>query len=93
VTIPILSPVIFFNFVIGIIGSFQVFTNSFIMTRGGPQDATLFTVLYLYRNGFEYFRMGYASTIAWLLFWIIVFFTLIQFKFANRWVYSEGAPE
>jgi multiple sugar transport system permease protein len=93
VTIPMISPVVFFNFVIGIIGSFQVFTSAFIMTRGGPQDATLFTVLYLYRNGFEYFRMGYASTIAWLLFWIIVFFTVIQFRLADRWVYSEGASD
>jgi multiple sugar transport system permease protein len=90
ITLPMLSPIIFFNLVIGIIGSFQVFTSAFIMTGGGPQDATLFTVLYLYRNGFEYFRMGYASTIAWLLFWIIVFFTIIQFVLARRWVYYEG---
>ncbi len=86
-----ISPVIFFNLVVGIIGSFQVFTSAFIMTGGGPQDATLFTVLYLYRNGFEYFKMGYAATIAWLLFWIIVFFTIIQFRLASRWVYYEGS--
>lgn len=91
ITLPMLSPIIFFNLVIGIIGSFQVFTSAFIMTGGGPQDATLFTVLYLYRNGFEYFRMGYASTIAWMLFWIIVFFTIVQFILARRWVYYEGA--
>lgn len=90
VTVPIISPVIFFNLIIGIIGSFQVFTSAFIMTRGGPQDSTLFFVLYIYRNAFEYFRMGYAATLAWLLFLIIMVFTAIQFFFANRWVYYEG---
>jgi multiple sugar transport system permease protein len=90
ITIPMISPIIFFNLVVGIIGSFQVFTTAFIMTQGGPQDATLFTVLYLYRNGFQYFKMGYASTIAWMLFFIIVFFTVLQFRLANRWVYTEG---
>jgi multiple sugar transport system permease protein len=90
VTVPIISPVIFFNLIIGIIGSFQVFTSAFIMTRGGPQDSTLFLVLYIYRNAFEYFRMGYAATLAWLLFLIIMIFTAIQFFFANRWVYYEG---
>jgi multiple sugar transport system permease protein len=90
VTVPLVSPVVFFNLVIGIIGSFQVFTASFIMTSGGPQDSTLFMVLYIYRNAFEYFRMGYAATLAWVLFWIIMAFTAIQFRFANRWVYYEG---
>jgi multiple sugar transport system permease protein len=90
ITLPMLSPVIFFNLVVGIIGSFQIFTAAYIMTAGGPQDATLFTVLYLYRNGFEYFKMGYAATIAWVLFAIILFFTIIQFRLANRWVYYEG---
>lgn len=90
VTIPIISPIIFFNLIIGIIGSFQVFTAAFIMTDGGPQDATLFLVLYLYRNAFELFRMGYAAALAWVLFLIILFFTAIQFIFANRWVYYEG---
>lgn len=90
VTIPIISPIIFFNMIIGIIGSFQVFTSAFIMTDGGPQDSTLFMVLYLYRNAFELFRMGYAAALAWLLFLIIMAFTGIQFFFANRWVYYEG---
>jgi multiple sugar transport system permease protein len=90
VTVPIISPVLFFNLVIGLIGSFQVFTSAFIMTRGGPQDSTLFMVLYIYRNGFEYFRMGYAATLSWLLFLIIMLLTAIQFRFANRWVYYEA---
>ncbi len=87
VTIPIISPIIFFNLIIGIIGSFQVFTSAFIMTKGGPQDSTLFMVLYIYRNAFELFKMGYAAALAWILFVIIMFFTAIQFFFANRWVY------
>ncbi len=90
VTIPIISPIIFFNLIIGIIGSFQVFTSAFIMTKGGPQDSTLFMVLYIYRNAFELFKMGYAAALAWILFIIIMFFTAIQFFFANRWVYYEG---
>ena len=90
VTVPIISPIIFFNMIIGIIASFQVFTTVFIMTRGGPQDATRFFVLYLYDNAFEYFKMGYAASLAWILFLIIMAFTGIQFFFANRWVYYEG---
>ncbi len=90
VTIPIISPIIFFNMIIGIIASFQVFTTVFIMTDGGPQNATLFMVLYIYRNAFELFRMGYAASLAWILFLIIMAFTAIQFFFANRWVYYEG---
>ena len=76
--------------IIGIIASFQVFTTVFIMTDGGPQNATLFMVLYIYRNAFELFRMGYAASLAWILFLIIMAFTAIQFFFANRWVYYEG---
>ena len=89
VTIPLLSPTIFFNLIIGIIGSFQVFTSSFIMTKGGPQDATLFLVLYIYENGFQWFRMGYAATISWFLFMIVLIFTLLQLKFARNWVHYE----
>lgn len=92
ITIPMISSITFFNMVVGIIASFQVFTTAFIMTSGGPQNATLFLVLYLYRNGFQYFKMGYASAIAWMLFVIIVAFTVLQFRLASRWVYEEGAP-
>ncbi len=90
ITVPVVSPVIFFNLVMGIIGSFQVFTSSFIMTGGGPQNATLFMVLYIYRNAFQYFRMGYAAALAWVLFLIIMAFTVLQFAVAGRWVYYEG---
>lgn len=90
VTLPLLSPTIFFNLVIGIIGSFQVFTVAYIATNGGPQNATLFYVLYLYRNAFQYFKMGYASALAWVLFLIILVFTLMQFRLAKRFVYYEA---
>lgn len=89
ITLPMLSPTIFFNLVIGIIGSFQVFTTAFIATEGGPQNATLFYVLYLWRNGFDYFKMGYGSALAWVLFLIVLILTLIQFKVARRLVYYE----
>jgi multiple sugar transport system permease protein len=93
VTLPMLSPVILFNLVLGIIGSFQVFTNAFLMTNGGPQHSTLFTVLYLYRLGFEQFRMGFASALAWLLFVIILIFTLLQLRLSDAWVYYEGGDQ
>lgn len=90
ITLPLLSPSIFFVVVTGIIGSFQVFTTSYIMTGGGPANASLFYVLYLYRNAFEYFKMGYASALAWILFIIIITLTFLQFKLAGRWVYYGG---
>jgi multiple sugar transport system permease protein len=90
VTLPMLSPVILFNLIIGIVGSFQVFTNAFLMTQGGPQNSTLFSVLYLYRLGFEQFNMGPASALAWLLFAIIMMFTIVQLRLSDAWVYYEG---
>ncbi len=90
ITVPVISPIFFFNLIIGVIGSFQVFTNAFIMTRGGPQDATLFLILYIYQNAFQFFRMGYAATIAWVLFVIIMLVTVVQFRFARTWVYYEA---
>ncbi|MDE0077451.1 MAG: sugar ABC transporter permease [Caldilineaceae bacterium] len=90
VTIPMLTPVIFFNLVLGIIGSFQIFTAGFLMTNGSPQHSTLFYVLYLYRSAFEDLQFGYASALAWVLFLIVVFFTLIQFRLSGRWVYYEN---
>ncbi|GAC1551574.1 MAG: sugar ABC transporter permease [Herpetosiphon sp.] len=90
VTLPMLSPVILFNVILGIIGSFQIFTGAFLLTNGGPQNSTLFAVLYVYRLAFEQFQMGYASAFAWLLFVIILVFTLIQFRLSKSWVYYEG---
>jgi multiple sugar transport system permease protein len=90
VTIPLLSPVILFNMVIGVIGSFQIFTSAYLLTNGGPNNATLFSVLYLFRLGFEQFQMGYAAAFAWLIFAVILVFTLIQLKLSTRWTYYEG---
>lgn len=92
VTVPMISPVIFFNMIVTIIGAFQIFDQVYIMTngKGGPSNATLVYVLYLYRNGFEYFKMGYASALALILFLIILGITAFQFTAARRWVYYEG---
>lgn len=90
ITLPMLSPTIFFNLILSIIGSFQVFTNVFIMTNGGPGNASLMFVLYIYRNGFQNFRMGYASVLSWILFCIVIVMTLIQFKLSRQWVFYEG---
>jgi len=92
ITIPMLSPTLFFLIVIGFIGSFQIFTQAYVMTdgTGGPLDATLFYVFYLYRQGFVYFSMGYASAMAWLLVIIIAFVSFIQFKLSSKWVHYGG---
>ncbi len=89
ITLPMLSPTLFFNLVIGLIASFQVFTQAYVMTGGGPENATQFLVLYIYATGFQSFQMGYAATLAWLLFCIIGLFTVVQFKLAGRWVFYE----
>ena len=90
VTLPMISPVIFFNFIIGIIASFQVFTNSFVITKGGPANSTLFFVLYLYRHAFENFKMGYAAALGMILFVIIMSLTIISFRLSNQLVFYEG---
>lgn len=90
VTIPMMTPSIFLTLILGIIGSFQVFTAALVATEGGPGYATTFVLLHLYYNAFRYFRMGYASAIGWVLFVIIMAFTAVQFRLASRWVYYEG---
>ena len=90
VTVPLMTPLIFYNMVIAIINSFQTFVPSLIMTDGGPQNETLFVVLNIYRNGFQFFNMGYASVLAWELFIIVVGFTIAQFYVSNKWVYYEA---
>jgi multiple sugar transport system permease protein len=89
ITIPLMTPTIFFNLLMGIIGSFQVFTAAFIMTEGGPLKSTLFYMLHLYNNAFRYFKMGYASAMAVVLFFIILALTLIVNRTSDRWVYYE----
>ena len=84
-----LSPTIFFQLIVGFIFSMQIFTEAFIMTNGGPADASLFYLLYLYRTAFQYFDMGYASALAWVLFVVILVLTIILFKTGKSWVYYE----
>lgn len=89
VTLPMLSPTLFFNFITLTIGSFQVFTQAYIMTGGGPVHSTLFYVLYLFQTAFESLRMGYASAMAWILFFVIVGVSLFQLAVSRRLVYYE----
>ncbi len=89
VTFPLLTPALFFSLITGVIGSWQVFTQALVMTNGGPNDSTNFFMFWLYNNAFTYIRMGYASALAWILFFIIMIFTVIQLQ-ANRFVYYEG---
>jgi multiple sugar transport system permease protein len=89
VTIPMMSPVIFFNFVLGIIGALQIFTQAYIITDGGPQNATRFYTLLIYQRGFRDFKMGYASAMAWVLFGIILLLSLLVFRSFGRMVYYE----
>ncbi|MDA8219882.1 MAG: sugar ABC transporter permease [Dehalococcoidales bacterium] len=89
VTIPMITPVILFNAIIDIISSFQVFAYAFIMTKGGPNDATLFYVVYIYRQAFGFFNMGYASALSAILFIVIMIFTLILMRTSDRWVQYE----
>ena len=90
VTIPMISPVILFNVIMGLIGTFQYFTQAYIMTGGGPADATLFYALYLYNSAFRFFKMGYASAMAWLMFLVIFGLTVLTFSLSSRWVYYGG---
>ncbi len=89
ITLPLLSPIIFFNLVLQIINAFQTFTQAYVVSNGtgGPADSTLFYTLYLYQRGFVQFQMGYAAAMAWLLVVIIAAFTAINFYFSKRWVF------
>ncbi|NLJ68649.1 MAG: sugar ABC transporter permease [Firmicutes bacterium] len=90
ITLPMISPVILFHVIMALFGAFQVFTPAYIMTAGGPANSTLFYVLYLYRNAFNYGKMGYASAMAWLLFILALITTLIVMKTSARFVYYQG---
>ena len=89
VTLPMLTPTVFFHLITTVIGSFQIFTYAYVLTGGGPADSTLFYVLYLSRLGFEYFKMGYASAFAWVLFVVVLLLTILQFAAGRHWVYYE----
>jgi multiple sugar transport system permease protein len=90
VTLPMMTPTIFFNLIMSLIGTFQVFSEAYVMTEGGPNNKTLFYVFYLYRTAFKETKMGYASALAWLLFLIIMVLTVIVFLTSKKWVYYEG---
>lgn len=90
VTVPMTTPVILFNLIMGFIGAFQEFTIPWLLTQGGPMNSTEFYAIHLYRNAFEYLRMGKASAMAWVLFLIIIFFSVILFRTSARWVYYGG---
>ncbi|RYG26426.1 sugar ABC transporter permease, partial [bacterium] len=91
VTLPLLSPVLFFNVVMGVIGAFQVFTQAYAMTGGGPNNASRFYALYLFQTAFEQFKLGKASAMAWVLFLILLVITGLQFYGSRKWVYYERA--
>ncbi|MEQ7011418.1 sugar ABC transporter permease [Actinopolymorpha sp. B17G11] len=91
VTLPMMTPTIFYNLVTGVIGTFQVFNQAYVMTQGGPNNASLFYIYYLYRTAFTESAMGYASALAWVLFMIIMVITFLLFQNARRWVYYEMA--
>jgi multiple sugar transport system permease protein len=90
ITIPQLTPYIFFNMIMGTIGSLQTFESVYVMTGGGPVDSTMVPVLYLFNNAFAYFKMGYASAMAWFIFVLILAMTMVQIRLAPRWVHYEG---
>lgn len=87
ITIPLMTPTIFFTLVMNLVGAFQAFNNAFIMTAGGPNNATLLYMLHLYTNAFSYFRMGYASALAVMLFVVVFGVTVIVYRTSDRWVY------
>jgi multiple sugar transport system permease protein len=87
------TPVILFNLVMAFIGGFQTFTLPWLLTQGGPNNATEFFAVFLYRNAFRYLRMGKANALAWMMFIVIVAFTVILFKSSGRWVYYAGESD
>lgn len=90
ITLPMMTPVLFFQLLMGLIGALQIFTQIFILTNGGPQYATNFFMLHLYQRAFKDFRMGYGSALAWILFVYIMILTLIVLRTSRSWVYYEG---
>lgn len=89
VTLPMLSPYIYFNLIVSLIGTFQIFTQAFVMTQGGPVSSTLFYAYHLFNHAFRYLNMGYAAALAWFLFLVLMGLTLIQMRLSRRWVHYE----
>ena len=89
VTLPMLSPYVLYNAIVGVIGTMQVFTEAYIMTGGGPLDSTLFYAYYLFRQAFQFFRMGYASALALILFAAVMALTVFQLWASKRWIHYD----
>jgi multiple sugar transport system permease protein len=90
VTLPMISPTLLFNLILGVIGALKVFTLAYVATSGGPSYATWFFALHIYRQAFEYFRMGYGSALAWVFVVVLLIFTYFQMTWSRRWVYYAG---
>ncbi|HOT51643.1 MAG TPA: sugar ABC transporter permease [Candidatus Hydrogenedentes bacterium] len=90
ITLPMLSPYILFNLIMGLIGTFQIFTQAYVMTQGGPVDSTLFYAYNLFNHAFRYLKMGYASAMAWVLFGIVLALTVLQIRLSKTWVHYES---
>jgi multiple sugar transport system permease protein len=93
ITLPLLTPTTFFVLITSIIGTFQIFAQAFVLTRGGPNDASLFYALYIYEQAYRFFQMGYAAALAWVLFVIVLALTLLNLRLARSWVYYEAVKE
>lgn len=91
ITLPMISPTLFFNTILGLIGGLKVFSAAYVGTEGGPAYATWFYLLHLYFQAFRFFEMGYASALAWIFFAIVITLTIVQVRWSSRWVYYEGA--
>ena len=92
ITLPLLTPMVLFNLILGLIGAMQTFTQAYVITQGGPRDASLFYLIYLYRNAFTYLETGYASAMAWILFALTLLLTLVVFRTARKWVFYAAEP-
>jgi multiple sugar transport system permease protein len=90
ITIPSMTPTIFFNLVMSLISTFQAFNQAYVMTNGGPNNSTLFYVFYLWRTAFTETKIGYASALAWILFFVIMVLTVLIFSTSKKWVHYEG---
>ncbi|OUC09257.1 ABC transporter permease, partial [Litorilinea aerophila] len=90
ITLPLLTPIIFFNLITGMIDTFKLFTQAYVMTQGGPRNASLFITYYLYQKAFQQFQMGYASALALVLFVVIMVLTVVVFRWSRAWVYYES---
>jgi multiple sugar transport system permease protein len=90
VTLPMISPTLLFNMILGVIGALKVFTLAFVATQGGPSYATWFYALHIYQQAFAYFRMGYGAALAWIFVLVLLAFTFLQLYFSKRWVYYAG---